>query len=299
MRQKLKNIVRALRLPFISASALPFIFGSLIERGDFNFLNFLLGFIAVIFTHLSANLINDYADSMTGADWQDKNFYQFFGGSKLIQAGIFPEKFYFNAAIFCALISFVSVAFLALVLNRLPVIGFYLLIIFLSWSYSHKPLQFSYHKLGEVFIFLLFGPALVMGGYFIQSGVFPDLKSFILSLPFGFLATAILFANEIPDFSTDYNAKKFTWVCITGQERAFWLYLILVVLGLLSVLLSILMGFLNPVAFLYFFIIFPAAKASGIQKIFFNDKTQLIESSKLTIGLEMIASLILILAIIL
>ncbi len=299
MRQKLKNIVRALRLPFISASALPFISGSLIERGNFSFLNFLFGFIAVIFMHLSANLINDYADSRSGADWQDKNFYQFFGGSKLIQSGIFTERFYFNAAVFCALVSFACVGFLALVLNRPSVIGFYLLIIFLSWSYSHKPLQFSYHKLGEVFIFLLFGPALVMGGYFIQSGVFPDLKSFILSLPFGFLTTAILFANEIPDFSTDYKAGKFTWVGITGHERAFYLYLILIILALVSVLLGILMGFLSPVALFYFVISFPAAKAAGIQKRFFNDKVRLMESSRLTIGLQAAASVVLILAIIL
>jgi 1,4-dihydroxy-2-naphthoate octaprenyltransferase len=55
--------IRALRLPFIVVSILPFIYGSLIERRGFNYGGFLLGLSAVISTHLSANLINDYADS--------------------------------------------------------------------------------------------------------------------------------------------------------------------------------------------------------------------------------------------
>ena len=71
----IKNISRALRLPFITASILPFIFGSLIVRKNFNSAGFTLGLLAAIFTHLSANLINDYFDSRSGVDWLDKNSF--------------------------------------------------------------------------------------------------------------------------------------------------------------------------------------------------------------------------------
>ncbi|MCX5701432.1 MAG: 1,4-dihydroxy-2-naphthoate octaprenyltransferase, partial [Candidatus Omnitrophica bacterium] len=67
-----KNIIRALRLPFLFASVLPFVFGSLIQKHNFNLSGFLWGLIAVIGAHLSANLINDYADSKSGVDWQDR-----------------------------------------------------------------------------------------------------------------------------------------------------------------------------------------------------------------------------------
>lgn len=60
-KTSLKNLIRALRLPFITASALPFIFGSLAAQNEFKLLNFALGLIAVIAAHLSANPINDYA----------------------------------------------------------------------------------------------------------------------------------------------------------------------------------------------------------------------------------------------
>ena len=72
MQTKCANLVRACRLPFINASVLPFIFGSLINHRNFNLLYFILGLIAVSATHISANLINDYADALSGADWLDK-----------------------------------------------------------------------------------------------------------------------------------------------------------------------------------------------------------------------------------
>jgi len=67
---KLKLLIRALRLPFSSASILPFICGSVLAKADFKWLNFFLGLSAVLATHLAANLINDYADSKSGAKYQ-------------------------------------------------------------------------------------------------------------------------------------------------------------------------------------------------------------------------------------
>jgi len=290
----IKNIVRALRLPFLSASLLPFIFGSLIERSSFHAKGFILGLSAVIATHLSANLINDYADSKSGADWQDQRFYGLFGGSKLIQEKVFSEEFYLRLAIFFALVSAISVLLLAFVLNTLSVIGFYLIIIFLSWSYSFGPLRFSYRRLGEVFIFLLFGPCLVMGGYFIQTGIFPDAKSFILSLPLGLLTTAILFSNEIPDFADDRKAGKLTWVCFTGTHQAYRLYFLLVFLAFFWVAVGVFLGFLKVIALLSFIFLIPAFKAIRIIKDFHAQKDKLLESSRLTIALQTMVGIVLI-----
>jgi len=289
-----KYIIRALRLPFLSASVLPFVFGSLIKKDNFNFSGFFLGLIAVAATHLSANLINDYADSKSGADWQDMNFYKFFGGSKLIQVKILPEKFYLVASIIFAFIASLCVILLSFIIKSLFALPIYSAIIFLSWSYSAKPLQFSYHRLGEIFIFILFGPALVMGGYFIQTGIFPDLKSFLASVPFGLFTTAILFANEIPDFLDDKKAGKLNWVSISGPKQAFLLYYLLMALAFSSILLIVIFGYLKPWALLAFIFILPAAKAGIILKNYPGDKARLVNSSKLTIAVQTMASLVLI-----
>jgi len=294
-----KNFVRALRLPFLSASILPFIFGSLVTRCNFNYVSFILGLLTVAATHLSANLINDYADSRSGVDWQDRNFYKFFGGSKLIQENVLAEKFYLKAALIFALISSLCVILLSLALQSLSVIWMYLAIIALSWSYSERPLQFSYHRWGEFFIFILFGPVLVMGGYFIQTGIFPDLRSFMLSLPFGFLTTAILFANEVPDFREDKNAGKLTWVSISGPQRAFLIYYLLIILAFLAIIVNILLGYLGIQSALSLAFIIPAHKAAIILKRYPTDKMRLVESSKLTIAVQSLVSLVLITGLIL
>ncbi len=296
-KYKFNNFTRALRLAFIPASALPFILGSLLARRNFNLLNFFLGLVAVVSTHLSANLINDYADSKSGSDWQDKKFYKFFGGSKLIQEGVLSENFYLKLAIFFSFLGSLSVILLALILKSLSIIGFFAVILFLAWSYSEKPLQFCYRRLGEVIIFILFGPALVMGGYFIQTRIFPDLRSFILSLPVGFLITAVIFVNEIPDYPHDKECSKFTWVSFLGQEKSYIIYLLLVTFAFMAIALNIVMGYLSAKALFSFILILPALKAIGTLRKSCS-KAEFVQSSKLTILIHTFINIILILSII-
>ncbi len=288
------NYVRALRLPFATASALPFAAGSLINKAHFDFLLFFLGLCTAVSCHLSANLINDYADSKSGADCKDARFYGFFGGSKLIQEGVFSERRYLNLAVLFSSLSASLVIILAVLLRSVSIVGYFLAILFLAWSYSARPLQFSYRRLGEVIIFLLFGPALVMGGYFIQTKIFPSLHGFLLSLPFGFLVTAILFANEVPDLSEDKAAGKLNWVSVSGGKNAYVLYLVLVSLGFACVALNILLGYLTLFSWFSLFFIFPALKAARTLKACYSDKERLVESSKLTIALHAMVSMVLI-----
>lgn len=295
----LSNIIRALRLPFASASILPFIAGSLLEKSNFNSLRFLLGCIAVISTHLSANLINDYADSKSGADWQDRRFYGLFGGSKLIQENIFPEKFYLNAAIGFSVIAALSILGLVFVSNNLLIISYFMGVIVLAWSYSQRPLRFSYYRLGEFIIFLLFGPALVMGGYYVQTNIFPTLEVFFISLPFGLLTTAILYINEIPDFPQDIKVGKFTWVSFFGHKNAYIGYAILVFLAFSSIILCIILGYFSLFSLVTFLFVILAFKATTIAKNYYNDKIRLVESSKLTIIMQTLMSVVLTLDILL
>lgn len=291
----LSRIIRALRLPFTTASALPFIAGSFIFKEIFEFVPFLLGLIVAVLTHLGANLINDYADSKYGVDWQDKNFYNFFGGSKLIQEGSLTLNFYLYLAVVLFVISFCCILILAFLFKNPIVIGYYILILFLGFSYSHKPLAFSYHRMGEVTIFLLFGPAALMGGYFIQTQIFPDLRSFMLSLPFGFFTTAILFSNEIPDYQTDINSRKFTWASIVGPSRSFIVYLVIIFLGYLSIILNIFMGYLSWISFASLIFLIFSLKAANILKQYYGDKMMLINSSKLTIAVQTLVGLVIVL----
>ncbi len=294
----LKTYIRALRLPFISASLLPFIFGSFIEKNGFLAIPFILGMAAVVFMHLGANLLNDYADSKSGADWHHKDFYGFFGGSKLIQQGVLSEKFYLRLSIVFFVISFLAVVALAFLLKSTVIFIYYFLILFLGFSYSHKPLSFSYRYLGEFMIFILFGPAIVQGAYFIQTKVFPTTEGFLLSLPFGLLTAAILISNEVPDYAQDKRSNKRNLVTLIGPKNSFIIYIFIVLLAFASIALNIIQGYLSIFCVFSFLFLIPAVKAASILKNHYENKTELLESSKLTIAIQGLVSLILTLDII-
>jgi 1,4-dihydroxy-2-naphthoate polyprenyltransferase len=290
----LAEFAAVLRLPFISVSILAFVFGSLIDRNNFNIFTFFLGLVSAIATHIGANLINDYADSKSGVDWQDLKPYKLFGGSKFIQSGLLEEKFYLRAAVFCFILAFFCVLALTMIIGQPHALLFYPLIMFLGWAYSYKPLRLSYRRLGEPVIFLLFGPALVMGGYFIQTGIFPDLKSFLLSLPFGILTLSILFANEIPDYPEDIKSGKITWVSFLGAGRSYLFYLALITCAFITIAVNLRLGLLGKTAYLSFIFMLPAIKAARILKNHCSDKEKLVISARLTILVHTLVSMALI-----
>lgn len=289
------NCIRALRLPFVMASVLPYIFGALSAYAFFSFVPFFLGLIAVASTHLSANLLNDYADSRSGLDWQDLHHYGFFGGSKLIQEHILSEKDYLYLSLSLGGVATVSVILLSLLFKSIEPVLYFILIILTGWSYSARPFQFSYRGLGEIVVFILFGPVPVMGGYYLQTQVFPDVKSFILSLPFGFFTAAVLFANEIPDYPEDIRSGKKNWVYYSGHEKAYLLYLLLMICAFISIGSCWFLHYCGSMALGCFFLIFPIMKAARILKFDYQNKIRLMTSSKITIIVHTVAGLILIL----
>ena len=82
--------------------------------------------------------------------------------------------------------------------------------VFLGFFYTAKPLRLSARKgLGELTIFLTFGPLLTLGSMFSMSNFNIDLNSSILKttaligIPLGLLTTNILFINQFPDYESD------------------------------------------------------------------------------------------------
>jgi 1,4-dihydroxy-2-naphthoate polyprenyltransferase len=292
-------LIRALRLPFLSVSILPFIAGTCLWHGDINWLGFFLGLIAVACTHLAANLINDYADSRSGADWNDLKFYGFFGGSKLIQEKVLPEKFYLKSSLFSCAVAFLAVILLTFGLKDNRTIFYYLLIILLGAAYSVNPLRLSYRRLGEAVIFILFGPACVMGAYFIQARAFPNLDSFILALPFGLFTTAILVANEVADCPHDFKSKKYNLISLVGQPRGHLVYFALVEAGLFMILINVIGANAHFIALSAFVVMGILRRSGFILKEYYQDKEKLLESSQLTIKAANLVYLLLIAGVIL
>lgn len=67
-----------------------------------------------------------------------------------------------------------------------------------GYSYTGKPLILKYRGSGAPLVFIIFGPLVVLGGYFVQIERI-SISVLFISIPVGLLATAILHANDIRD----------------------------------------------------------------------------------------------------
>ena len=78
--------------------------------------------------------------------------------------------------------------------------------------YTGGPRPYGYEGLGEVFVFLFFGVVAVAGSYYAQT---EDLawEAFVLAVPVGLLAAAILVVNNVRDLETDRAPASARWPC--------------------------------------------------------------------------------------
>ena len=247
---------------FTLASILPMVVVSyfMSSTGNFSFLNSILSIMGVFFLHLFSNLYNDYFDVKHGTDEANNEYFnvgdkslilrgaQISGGSRAIELGLITFK---NTKKLANIMLFFSMIFLIIVcynsyLNtnsflNIKAMGLISLIaILLGYFYTAKPIRLSGRRgLGELTIFLCFGPLLTVGSAFAISTNtvildYQNLRDFILiGLPLGLLTTNILFINQFPDHNSDKISGKINLVVLFGKKLSRWIFLLNITLTIL------------------------------------------------------------------
>jgi 1,4-dihydroxy-2-naphthoate octaprenyltransferase len=166
---------------------------------------------------VGTNLVNDWGDARRGADGQDR-----LGPQRAVQSGwLTPEQVLCGAVVAFAAAALVG---LWLVLRGGWVIaGIGIGGLLAAVAYTAGPFPLAYHALGEVFVFLFFGPLAVCGTELLQAGraTWPGLAA---AVPVGCLAVAILLVNNVRDVDTDRRAGKRTLVVRLGRSAGRGLY---------------------------------------------------------------------------
>ena len=75
----------------------------------------------------------------------------------------------------------------------------------ISVLYTATRFAIKYNALGEVAVFLVWGPLAVLGSYYVQTGSYSG-DLLLVSIPFGILVGLVLLANNIRD--TDYDRAQ-------------------------------------------------------------------------------------------
>jgi 1,4-dihydroxy-2-naphthoate octaprenyltransferase len=215
------------RGPFLTATIAPILLGSAIaykQFGTFDWSIFWLVLLGAIFAQCGTNTINDYFDHKSRNDELNKLASPFNGGSRTIQSGLMtPANMLFVSVLF-----FSSTIGIGLELNNL-LFGDYLAMsilmylgligVFLGIMYTGF-LKLAYNGLGDLAVFIGFGPLMVYGAAYMQNQSVDPVTTLLFSVPVGIFVALILFINCFQDYNADKAVNKNSWVVrLAGPEN--------------------------------------------------------------------------------
>jgi 1,4-dihydroxy-2-naphthoate octaprenyltransferase len=233
--------VMAARLRTLPAAIAPVLVGTSIavQRGVFRPGALAAALLGALFIQIGTNLANDYSDARRGADADDR-----VGPVRVTAGGLVPPRqvliatyVTFGLAVVCGLY-LVAVSGVELLFVGIASIAAGVL-------YTGGPKPYGYEGLGELFVFVFFGIVAVTGSAFAQLEQWPW-EAFVLAVPIGLLASAILVVNNVRDMDSDRRAGKRTLAVRLGRDRARTIYALMVYAAYLVAPLPWVLGSLSP-----------------------------------------------------
>lgn len=206
--------------------------------GRFSWTLFLITLAGTILLHAATNLMNDYYDVKSGVDTHEVSTAQY-RPHPLVEGKLQAEHVSIAAYVLYGLSAIIGVFLAATRGWELMWIG--LIGAFASLTYTAPPLKYKYSALGEISVFLMWGPLMVAASYFVQRQVF-SMSAFWVSLPFGVLVALVLLANNIRDITHDRGKGILTLAIVLGQRKGILLYGTLVVVAYLGIILMSIYG---------------------------------------------------------
>ena len=206
----------------LPAAVAPVLVGAGLALGDESYRPdaFVAALVGALAIQVAANFANDASDARRGADPTDR-----VGPVRLVATGAATPRQMWTATAVAAAVAVVAGVWLIVIAGwTVAVIGVASLVAMLG--YVGGPLPYGYRGLGEVFVFVFFGFAATVGSRFVHDGTAPA-AAWVLAVPMGALAAAILVANNRRDIVTDARVGKRTLAVMLGPRRTALLYSLL------------------------------------------------------------------------
>jgi 1,4-dihydroxy-2-naphthoate octaprenyltransferase len=207
----------------LPASVAPVLIASTLAGSDFNWFRAALALKVAVWLQIGVNFANDYSDGVKGSD-EDR-----IGPTRLVASGLASAQAVKYAAFTSFVIASIAGTWLSLLTSPfLILVG--ILAIAAAWGYTGGENPYGYSGLGEVSVFTFFGLVATMGTYYVQTEDI-TLLSFIVAIPMGALACAILAINNIRDRPQDEVVGKRTLAVRLGDTNARRVFVSLLVLA--------------------------------------------------------------------
>jgi 1,4-dihydroxy-2-naphthoate octaprenyltransferase len=229
-----------------------------LRDGYFSFFPWLVLTLGLFIAHGTNNLLNDYTDYSRGVD-NDNYFRTQYGVHPLVQ-GFWTKSQQLRWFMVSGVVAFLAGLFALFYTHFSPiVIGYFALgaLVLLLYTYPLK-----YLGLGELFIFLIWGPIMVSGVYIVLALGNPDYylnniwNVVLAGVPFGLSVVSINVGKHIDKMKEDKKKGVGTLPVRIGETAARYLNIsILIIIYLVVVYLVLVPRYFTPFMLIIFFAI--------------------------------------------
>jgi 1,4-dihydroxy-2-naphthoate octaprenyltransferase len=198
--------------------------GLAIADGAFALLPALAALAGALLLQVASNLANDYYDFVRGLDQADRK-----GPTRVALSGLISLR-ELRLGLAINLLVTALVGLYLVWVGGWPVLVIGVAGMIAAVAYSTGPYPLAEHGLGDLFVFIFFGLAAVIGTYYVQAlTVTPQVV--IAAVAPGALITNILVVNNLRDMDTDARVGKRTLAVRLGAQGTRVEYAVLLALA--------------------------------------------------------------------
>ncbi len=185
-------------------------------NGAFDLVDFVLILVAFVVIHAASNRMNDYFGFVRGHDTKD---------SPRRRYTLHPiaDNILTSTEIKVTIVALLAVDLIIgsyfTILRGLIVVFFAIVGALMLLLYDAAPKPLKSIGLGELASFIVWGPVMVFGGYFVITGKF-SVNALLVSLPYGLGVMSILVGKHIDQETYDVKKGIHTLPVILGESRA-------------------------------------------------------------------------------
>jgi 1,4-dihydroxy-2-naphthoate polyprenyltransferase len=231
----MKKWIQAMRLRTLPLAASCILTGAAAAKADgaSNWQVISLALATTFLLQILSNFANDYGDYSHGVDNENR-----LGPTRAMQSGAISKEQMKRALILTSLLSLLSGLFLLWIVfapqsQFIPalimlILGIGAIAAAIRYTVGSNP--YGYRGLGDLFVFLFFGPVGVMGTYFLLTLAIES-HTLLLASTIGLFSTAVLNLNNLRDHENDRAMGKRTLVIQLGYHRGKIYQTLLIAIG--------------------------------------------------------------------
>lgn len=214
---------------------------ALVARPDW--LNFALAVIGLVIAHAANNMTNDFFDLRSGVDTPGSARAQY--APHPVLGGLISERGLVRAILLAHLVD-ALILIVLLLRTGWPVLALAGMGLFISVFYVAPPLRLKHHGLGELAVFLVWGPLMVGGTYYVTAHAMPPAAVWLASVPFGLVVSTVLIGKHVDKLESDRAKGVRTLPVILGEGASLWLNVGLMISFYAVVLALVLLRLVGP-----------------------------------------------------